>query len=259
METGDKVLVLLLPKDACCFGLALAATGALGGLGVRLLDGTSRWLLTLALIAVIVLGPSGRTATDALSESARRAETAGTAAMTRRGMISLVLGLLGFLLTAPTAAQEQRSPARPVVFHVKTALSVDDAQICVVPNVAWAALAEDRPVTIVFDGSAVTSVAKGYGWRGWFGIDSTAMERAELPERERGALAEQFGVTLDEVPHDYGAYLDFIKEKGAKIYYNTTMALLYQIDPEQIDDALELLDLQPLLEILTADADYLVY
>lgn len=100
-----------------------------------------------------------------------------------------------------------------------------------VPNDAWAALAEDRPVTIVFDGSAVTSVAKGYGWRGWFGIDSTAMERAELPERERGALAEQFGVTLDEVPQDYGAYLDLIKEKGAKISYNTTMALLYQIDP----------------------------
>ena len=81
--------------------------------------------------------------------------------MTRRGTISLALGLLGFLLTAPTAAQGQRSLARPVVFHVKTALSVDDAQICVVPNVAWAALAEDRPVTIVFDGSAVTSVAKG--------------------------------------------------------------------------------------------------
>jgi urease accessory protein len=38
------------------------------------------------------------------------------------------------------------------------------------PNVAWAALAAGRRVTIVFDGSAVTSVARGYGWRGWFGI-----------------------------------------------------------------------------------------
>jgi len=37
------------------------------------------------------------------------------------------------------------------------------------------------------------------------------------------------------------------------------MALLYQIDPEQIDDALEPLELQPLLQVLTADADYLVY
>jgi hypothetical protein len=118
------------------------------------------------------------------------------------------------------------------------------------PNVAWAALAAGRRVTIVFDGSAVTSVARGYGWRGWFGIDSTAMERAGLLERERRSL---------EVPEDYGAYLRFIKQKGAEIYYNTTMALPYQIDPEQIDDALEPLELQALLKVLTADADYLVY
>ena len=39
METGDKVLVLLLAKVACCVGLTLAATGALGGLGVWLLAG----------------------------------------------------------------------------------------------------------------------------------------------------------------------------------------------------------------------------
>lgn len=72
METGDKVPVPLLAKAACCFGLALAATGALGGLSVWLLDGASRWLLALALIAliaVIILRPSGRTAADALSES----------------------------------------------------------------------------------------------------------------------------------------------------------------------------------------------
>jgi hypothetical protein len=72
-------------------------------------------------------------------------------------------------------------------------------------------------------------------------------------------IAEQFGVPLEEVPEDYGTYLHFIKQKGAEIYYNTTMALLYQIDPEQIDHALEPLELQALLQVLTADADYLVY
>ena len=174
--------------------------------------------------------------------------------MIRRNTI-LALALLALLPAASTVAAAER----PLVFHVKTALSIDDAQICVVPNVAWAALAQGRPVTIVFDGSAVTSVARGYGWRGWLGIESTAMERAGLPERERRSLAEQFDVPLEEVPEDYGAYLRFIKEKGAEIYYNTTMALLYQIDPEQIDDALEPLELQALLKVLTADADYLVY
>jgi uncharacterized membrane protein len=54
METGDKVLVLLLAKVACCVGLTLAATGALGGFGVWLLDGAGRRLLGAALIGLIV-------------------------------------------------------------------------------------------------------------------------------------------------------------------------------------------------------------
>jgi hypothetical protein len=65
MATGDKVLVLLLAKLACCVGLGLAATGMLGALGVWLLDGAGRWLIggaLPALIAWIVLVRQGRPA-----------------------------------------------------------------------------------------------------------------------------------------------------------------------------------------------------
>jgi hypothetical protein len=72
----------------------------------------------------------------------------------------------------------------------------------VIPKIAWAARAEGRPVTIAFGGSAVPSVARAHGCRGWLGIDSTAMDRAELPERERGALAERFGVSLQDLPYE---------------------------------------------------------
>jgi len=75
METGDKVLVLLLAKVACCVGLTLAATGALGGLGVWLLDGAGRWLLGAALIGlivVVVLKTSQRAAAGSLAEGAQR-------------------------------------------------------------------------------------------------------------------------------------------------------------------------------------------
>ena len=149
--------------------------------------------------------------------------------------------------------------AKPLILHVKTSLSIDDAQICVVPNVAWVALAAGRSVTIVFDGSAVTSVAKGYGWRGWVGYPSTALERAALPDRERKSLAKQFGIPIANVPHNYGEYLRFIKEKGAKVYYNSTMAVLYKIPAGQIDAALKPIGLKELLKVLEGPGTYLVY
>jgi len=167
----------------------------------------------------------------------------------------IVLALLGFATLSPAAAVEYR----PLVLHVKTALSVDDAQICVVPNVAWAALSEGRPVTIVFDGSAVTSIAKGFGWRGWIGMDSTAMDRAGLPERERTALSEQLGVPLDKVPHDYGEYLHFIADQGVRVVYNRTMAVLYNIPAEKIDPVAQPINLKEMLRALQTNGDYLVY
>ena len=77
METGDKVLVLLLSKVACCVGLTLAATGALGGLGVWLLDGAGRWLLgtvLIGLIVAVVLRGSKRTAADSLAQGLAHGE-----------------------------------------------------------------------------------------------------------------------------------------------------------------------------------------
>jgi len=163
------------------------------------------------------------------------------------------------LVSATGLMEATAAETRPLVLHVKTALSVDDAQICVVPNVAWAALSEGRPVTVVFDGSAVTSIANGMGWRGWVGITSTAMDRAGLPERERVSLAEQIGVPLETVPHDCGAYLHFLKEKGVEIVYNRTMAVLYNIPAEKVDAAARPVGLKELLKVLETEGDYLVY
>ncbi len=163
------------------------------------------------------------------------------------------------VLFATGALTASAGDQRPLLLHVKTALSVDDAQICVVPNIAWAAIAERRPVTMVFDGSAVTSIAKGFGWRGWAGITTTAMDRAGLPERERVSIAEQIGVPLETVPHDYGEYLHFLKKKGVEIVYNRTMAVLYNIPAEKMDSAARPVGLKELLDVLRTEGDYLVY
>lgn len=167
-------------------------------------------------------------------------------------MISLAFACL--MGSAPARAEGEA-----VLIHVKTALSIDDAQICAVPNVAWATLSQGKRVILLFDASALTSIAKGYGWRGWLRSDATAMDRAALPERERQSLASQFSVPLDQVPRDYGAYLGLLQEKGVELYYNRTMALLYQIEPERIDARVRPLDPKGMAKHLTGADRVLVY
>lgn len=82
--------------------------------------------------------------------------------------------------SSPLVAESQNPEVKKkFLFHVKTILDEDDAQICVVPNVAWAAFSKGHDVTLLFDGSAVTSVKRG----GIFDTTKTPMDKAELPER----------------------------------------------------------------------------
>lgn len=142
---------------------------------------------------------------------------------------------------------------------MKTSLALDDAQICAAPNVAWAAVKAGHKVTILVDASAVTSVTKGFGWfRGLIGSDSTALDRAGLPERERQSLSEQMGVPLDRIPHNYGEYFDFLKNKlGIEIYGNQTMMLLYNIDLSRVAAAVTPIPLAKMVE-LVASADQVI-
>lgn len=136
------------------------------------------------------------------------------------------------VLLWPSPGVAQQVTVSRILIHMKTSLAEDDAQICAVPNVAWAAVKAGHKVTILVDASAVTSVTKGFGWfNGVFRPDSTALDRAGLPERERQSLSEQMGVPLEQVPHNYGEYFDHLKKLGVEIYGNRTMMLLYQIDP----------------------------
>lgn len=153
-------------------------------------------------------------------------------------------------------AGESSSQENPTfLFHVKTSLDEDDAQICVAPNVAWAALSKGYGVSLLFDGSAVTSVKKG----GFLKSDATDLDRADLPERERKALSEQFDYPLEQIPHNYGEYLHFLKKLGAKLYINRTMMRLYKIEPEQIDASLELVSLSEMIELMKNADFYAAY
>jgi hypothetical protein len=145
-----------------------------------------------------------------------------------------------------------------ILIHMKTSLAEDDAQICAIPNVAWAMTNAGHQVTILVDASAVTSVTKGFGWiNSLFRSESTALDRAALPERERYSLAEQMEVSLEEVPHNYGEYFRFLKNRGVEIYGNQTMMLLYNIDSSQVDSVVSPIPLKHMVELFST-ADHIV-
>ena len=166
------------------------------------------------------------------------------------------VGLICFALLGPTSHGE----AAQILIHMKTSLAEDDAQICAVPNVVWAMTKAGHQVKILVDASAVTSVTKGFGWiNNLFRSDSTALDRAGLPERERQSLSEQMDVPLEKVPHNYGDYFTFLKSLGVEIYGNQTMMLLYNIDLSKVDSAVTPIPLEQMVELFSSADQIVVY
>lgn len=178
-----------------------------------------------------------------------------------RQIVTLIVAMLMTLIIWNTGLGTQQASAAGILIHMKTSLAVDDAQICAVPNVAWAAVKAGHKVTILVDASAVTSVTKGFGWfRKLIGAETTALDRAVLPERERQSLSEQMGVPLEQVPHTYGEYFDVLKNKlGVEIYGNQTMMLLYKIDPARVAPAVTPIPLLKMVQLFEAADRAVVY
>ncbi len=172
----------------------------------------------------------------------------------------VMAGVIAGILLWTTTAQAEQAAASRILIHMKTSLAEDDAQICAVPNVAWAAVKAGHKVKILVDASAVTSVTKGFGWfNGIFRRDSTALDRAALPERERQSLSEQMGASLEQVPHNYGGYFDFLKKMGVEIYGNRTMMLLYNIDPARTASSVTPIPLERMVQLFREADRVIVY
>lgn len=149
------------------------------------------------------------------------------------------------LATPPVGAAD--GTGKTFLIYAKTSLKIDDAQLCAVPNVAWTALQKGYKVAILFDASGVTALKKG----GLFGGDRSPLDKAGLPERERKFLSEQLGVPLDQVPHDYGEYIRYLKEKqGVALYANRTMMLLNKIGEAEIEQPVTPIGLEKMVDLL---------
>jgi len=166
-----------------------------------------------------------------------------------------VLALLIICVAAPAVLAAERSD-KTFLIHAKTSLKIADAQICAVPNVAWAALQKGYSVTILFDASGVTAIERG----GIFGGTKSPLDKAALPERERKSLSAQIGIPLEEVSRDYGEYIRFLKDKkGVKLYANRTMMLLYKIGEDEIEPAVTPIGLEEMVRIFETMDVYVAY
>ncbi len=168
--------------------------------------------------------------------------------------VSLLLIIFTFCLA--TSVNADQATGKVFLIHAKTSLKLDDAQICAVPNVAMAALRKGYQVVILFDASGITAIKKG----GFWGGENTPLDKARLPDRERRTLAAQFGIAIDSVPHDYGEYVRFLKNRyGVSLYANRTMMLLYKIGEGEIDSAVTPVGLEKMVEILESASVYVAY
>ena len=117
------------------------------------------------------------------------------------------------------AAPRQLAPGlagQRVLFHIKTGLNQDDSQICVGFNIVLAALETGADVTVLFDAGALLDVTG----------EHSNLESTGVPERLRKVIAAQMHRPLDEMPGNYGEYLEYLHRRGTKVYANTAMLVV---------------------------------
>jgi hypothetical protein len=68
------------------------------------------------------------------------------------------------------------------------------------------------------------------------------------------------GVPLEQIPHNYGEYFDFLKNKlGVDIYGNRTMMLLYKIDPARVASSVTPIPLEKMVGLFASADRVIVY
>lgn len=152
-----------------------------------------------------------------------------------------------FLAASLATASEEKT----ILFHLKTGLKHDDAQICVAYNMIWASLEEGLKVEVLIDADSLNTFETG-----WRGKDS--IEDFPLPERLRQSLSEEFGVDLNEVPEDYGTFLKMLNKKGADFFVNSTFLTLAKIK-EVSADFLTPVTLKEMVELRKKADFYMAY
>lgn len=138
-------------------------------------------------------------------------------------MKKILIALLGTVVLMTSTSAVYAASGGTMLFHLKTGLKHDDAQICVAYNAIWAALEEGLEVKVLVDADAINTFK--IGWRG-----KDHIEDYKIPENLRQALAEQFSSPINKVPKTYGQFLDLLHDKGAQFYINSAFLVVAKIE-----------------------------
>lgn len=144
-------------------------------------------------------------------------------------MATLILFLTLGILPASSRA-EATEPTKPassagLLFHLKTAASSDDSQICVAYNMIWSAAASGRKVSVLVDAGGVMTYS-----RNWMGRDKFGAYK--LPSNLRQLLSDKMKVPLEKVPVTYGEYVRMLHKIGVEFYVNGGMLVVAGIEKE---------------------------
>ncbi len=138
-------------------------------------------------------------------------------------MKKTMMTLFGAALLA-LASSGFAAEGKTILFHLKTGLKHDDAQICVAYNEIWAALEEGLKVNVLVDADAINTFK--VGWRG-----KDDIEDYKIPQSLRQVLAAQFTKDrLDAVPKTYGEFLNMLHDRGAAFYVNSSFLVVAKIE-----------------------------
>lgn len=146
-----------------------------------------------------------------------------------------------FLLSAPqlsAATEDARGSIEAkkeedggrLFVHLKTSLKHDDAQICVAYNMIWVALKQGIAVDVLVDADGINTFKTS-----WFS-DKDSIQKYNIPENLRIAIAGQLNVSLNDVPQTYGDYLIQLHKDGARFYVNKGFLIVAGIAPEPDKD-----------------------
>lgn len=105
------------------------------------------------------------------------------------------------------------------VFHMKTGLDQDDSQICVGFNIIFAAIEAGADVSILFDAGAILDLHGN-------------LVATSVPVRLQKVIAYQMNLSVDQMPKNYGEYLDLLHRRGARVYANTAMLIVTGDTPQ---------------------------